>query len=690
MADGSKKKTVLMFNDKGEEYDVPEENVQAFIEAGGKLASTTQPPSVQKPSYQQKPQDYTTPLESRQDLLDLPGAMLGKMKELGAEYIQAPIKAAVGDPFQTVSNFFTSAGARVASLPGRMATVVGKDPSKITAPYMPTAELTAATLFGPVAYPFTVQKRETKALMEGKMPPPPSGDVYLQKDVSLKDAGKAPEGPGSTAGQMFMDGLELFLAKGAIGKALTGAGGAAYGLGTSAKAPAIIKQAMPYLRQAYQKGATSVEGNRFLSWMANLVADGALNTAQEFSNSGDTEKAIDAAKYGLLADTGLRSLGGILTRTSRYMAAKALPLVEKLGDKMRDVVSYHEELVNEMLKKNIRFTRSGAEKLSASANSATQAMKKASSDADEVLNDFAQYGVLPAGAQNDFINVDDIFQRSINKMIAKYTGDTRREQIGPAIAAIKKQMQNVPILDKDGNQLTDAAGNLLYEDLSSLRYSFNNAEKLKTLFNDQLRTYINAPGAGAFENVVKEVKQDLLEATRTAIQEGFDRVRKLKEANLSALPAGSRARELNPWDINIPGEKPNLTYQEAGQVAKKTVDLATLAWDAIGQMTTQADRSFVNQGAAAIAASQAYAGSFMTPSQFATFWRVSQSPKWSPSIARGAAKVSTLAGKRTPMTLKRGAASSLARQQEEKQTEVPPISPSAQRLLEDFSKPLNQ
>lgn len=616
----------------------------------------------------------------RQSGLDLPGAIIDRAKQLGQEYIQGPIEAVVGSPYQAASNFVTAAGAKALGFPGRVATLAGFDPSKIKVPYAPSAETVGSAMFPGLGFALTQYEPIVRSLAKREMPP---AKLFFQKDVSLKDASKPPKGPGSMAGELFTDAAELWLTRGATGAAAGVLGKGAMSLGTASKSPAIIQQAMPYLKQAYETGATTVKGNRFLNYLANTVADSTLGAIQEFSNAGDADKAIDAAAWGFGTDLLLRGIGGTLTGASKLFAATSLPLIEKLGEKGKQIYDYHQELIDELLKKNIRFTYKGAVKLSDEANAATAAMRNASSTADDVVDDMGAHipNVLPPGSKDYFVDVDSEFGRAINKMRVKYSGDPKREEIDKVVDKILQELKNIPVLDNQGNKVIGPSGQPVTEDLSNLFYSFKDAERLKTIFNDQLRTYINTPGTGNFENVSKEVKEDLLESVRSAIRKAFDNLKSIKEQNINNLPAGSKSREMSPWDISIPGEKKNLNYAEAGQIARKSVDLATVAWDAVNAMTPQSKRSFFNQDSGMIAASQAFAGSFGTPSQLATTVRVLQAPKWAPSLARGLAKVSTPIGSRTPMAPKRAIASSLARQSEEEQTEPPPVTPEMERLI---------
>ncbi len=602
MADQGKKKTVLMVSEYGDKYDVPEANVQDFIEAGGRLAETEPPPTTG----------------------GLAGAVPAISKKVKSVEPSSWTKTAK-DVISPFTDLLSGAVSSVAQAPvGVMRLATGIDPSKVQIPVelakagRGAAALTLGPAFGlGEAIAQAVKPKEDKT------------------ETTLAEAVKAPESAAGKTGEFITD------------------------IGTFA---------VPYSGVTkLPKVASFIEKAPKLARAADFLTSGAISSMQEYTKTGDWDNALDSAGLGMIYDAVFRSAGGLLKKASpiitRLASEKALPMKTKLGQNPEDVLNYHETLAKRVVDTASKFSRKGVKEIEDRFTSLVDGMKNASRESDNLVNELRSKGLINAGQA---------------KMV------DFRTPLRQAISDAYFKVKGTDVKDK----LFDAYQKLI-NDLPSGKMTFDQAELEKERLNYTLATLYDSAKSDADIELAKLVKLKANDAIRRAHRAGLGNLESTVNSLVSsgAIPGNSPLASSQPWKVKVKGMKSPIDYKEAQRLSMQDADIMGAGWGALLKFTRQSDYSYYNPMSSSIALNQFIHGSMITPSQVATLYGAISAPTQLTRISSGLSQFMRkppVTGR--PPVLGRTAARITGGKDDENK---PPITTSAQELIEDFSTPLN-
>jgi len=568
MADKGKKVSIKLPD--GTIGDIPEENVQEALKRGAQLADTALPPA--------------------RGLAGVPSAIARKAEDFEIGPYIEKVKSAIAP----VAEFLSGAVSSAMQQPVGLARLAGVEPSTVKIPEPVSRAARGAMAFG-LGPAFGLAETTTQVLKPPKQPG--LSDLITGKDTTqttVSEMVKAPESGSGRAGEFAMD---------------------------------VASFAVPYTAATKLPAVASfISKSPKMARFADLMASNTLSSMQEYAKTGDWDKALDSAGFGMLADIGLRSLGKTAKQVAPpiadLLARWSLPLKAKLGQKAKAVKEYHKELAARMIKTASEFTDKGLEAIENRFSSVVGAMKNASKEADDLLNELDTMGLVPQ-AQTKIVDFASEMSAAFNKLYTETKGL------------------------KEKKALKDAFDSLM-GDMPTGKMSFAEAETEKERLNRTLSSLYDKGVMPVDLNIDKKIKLLLNDSIRSAQNKAFDELKGIKNQlyKSNQIPVGSPADLMNPWDITVPGEEGVKTYKEVQSLAMKDADILGAGWGANLKMTPQADYSYYNPMASSIALSQFANASLFTPSQVATGFRVVQSPTASTWIASRLAKAS----KKPPVT----------------------------------------
>lgn len=614
---------------------------------------------------------------------------------------------------EAITGLVKGTGSSIMSVPSSVMRIAGFDPSKVEVPSsysfggqvsgVPVGGAPAPILNTPLQKKPEAQKQEP--LTFGK----------LERELEPKT------GPEQT-GRFLMD---LY----GFGKAKSGA--TAIGTVAKAKMPATVASILetPAVKTALDKAANF-----------------GLYMLQEYGQTGDKEKAAEAAVTGSLIDLGLSSLGAgakslykkygkdKVEQIAEWAAKRSLPIIEQAKGGAKDFLDYHRDLAKRLLKTGSQFSEDGVKSIQDRFTKTVEAMKGASDKSDELLKELNRLQIIPEDAlrQVDYgsevtkalsglknrqidqgvINRIEAVESRINALLPKKPKlDASGNPI--PIKAVGASGKPIPILDPStGKQAVDASGNPLFEqaigkdgkpafelsdELENL--TFKEAEELKEKINGTLKSFYDTAILSPEDNVDKRIKLEYGDALRRAQKAAFEKLENLKNTVYKFIPANSPAKEMKPWEISVPGESGRLRYEQVAQLAKQDADLAKIGWEARIALEPQAAKTSFNEMAAAIGLAQFTHGSLFTPSQVATTWKVWQRPDRMSKLAHMAKRSVDDLRQAIPASVRPvtqippylfGQAAILQGREPSPDQGNTGITPSMGAMLEDFSTPLSK
>jgi len=481
-----------------------------------------------------------------------------------------------------VGEFMTGVVSSVAQQPVGIARLAGIEPSSVTVP-TELAEAGRSAVAAGLGPAFSLAETVSQLVKPDRKP-----------STTLAEAVKAPETFAGKAGELTAD---------IAGFAIP------YTAATKLPAVASLTQKAPKIARA-----------------ADLLASNILSSSQEYAKTGDWDKAVDSAGLGLMVDLGLRGAGGavkgVAPAVSDLLARWSLPLKARFGQKAKNAKQYHKELADRMIKTSSKFTDKGLDEVEKRFSTVVGAMKNASKEADELMDGLRGMGLVSP----DETKIVDFKSEMVN-------------QFNDLVTATKGL--------KEKNSLKEAFDSLM-GDMPTGKLSFAEAELEKERLNRTLSSLYDKGVMPVDLGIDKKIKVMLNDSIRKAQNKAFDELKNTKEAlsGTGKIPIGSPADLLTPWNIEVPGEEVTKTYKEVQKLAMMDADILGAGWGANLKMTPQADYSYYNPMASAIALSQLTHASLFTPSQVATGFRMGQSPVSSSRMASGLYRFS----KKPPVT----------------------------------------
>ncbi len=553
------------------------------------------------------------------------------------------------------------------SIPGQVMSLAGIDPSKVKVPYAEWSDL----------IPGAVEKKE--------------GDVKTFRNI-----GEAPPSTAGKIGGMAGTALQFGLTRGKLGVPQL-----------EAKTFALANKILPQ----------NPKLANFLAGSATSVADGVLTAAQAFSKTMDPDEALSTAGWSTLIDMGLRGVPsavkslidknadvfgpGPLDKLVRYTtwdywAKSALPRIEKIG---KDPLEYQQTLVKKMGERKYDFTKQGKERLDREFGVASDQMKKASKESDEVLSELYNMGAIPPEAlrpvdyktevRNAIYGIQEdgrpLFKKVIGpKGIEIYEpipgGFSGKQIDADAIDRVRKAAEKIDEampkefkLDAEGNAIPkyrigkdgkpveigkDASGNPIYEqELDAFGYpkyeytdeiraiDFDQAEFYKQRINMVIQDLYDSGFLNPADKIDKQVKLLYANAIRKAQKKAFDLVASTKKAYESKIPASSPIKNINPGDVKLPWLDRPLRYSDAGQEAMELADLYTVSKMAQEEFQPHLGAKSAGEMQKMIGISQFIHGSILTPSQLASAYSEASTAVGSSLTAKRLKAISNMAGK---------------------------------------------
>lgn len=556
-------------------------------------------------------------------LASMPGAVSEELSGRGRSAAQA-VSEFVTPIAKRVSGLISGAGYGALSVPTSIMRIAGIDPSKVTLPMSFGGQVSGVPIGGAMApvlgTPLTVKpEKKPEELTIGQ----------IEKELEPKE----PEGK---IGQFAMD-MYTF------GKARKGV--SALGVAAKGKMPTQVVSAIggPKVQAALDK-----------------ASDFGLSLLQEYGKHGDVKEASSAATTGALLDLGLSGVGKtisslykkygqpVIERWASEAVNKAIPIIKGAKRTEQQDIEYKRELAKRLLLTGGDFTEAGAKALENRFSKTVEAMKNASTKADDMLEELHKMNLIP---ESDLRQVDYVSE------IKKRLDDFKRKQVTPdkieRIEFVENQINALRPkkfkLDSSGNKIpvqtpkidpatkklvlgpdgkpvfenaVDAKGNPLYEVTDELeKMTFKEAEDFKERLNSTLKGFYEDGVLSTEDKIDKQVKMAYADATRAAQKNAFDSIEKIKSKLDAKIPVDSPVKKMSPWMVNVPGEAKPVSYQDASLIAMKDADLSKTAWEARTLLEPQAGKSQINEPAAMIALGQFIHGSLFTPSQLATAWQ---------------------------------------------------------------------
>lgn len=464
-----------------------------------------------------------------------------------------------------VAEFLSGAVSSAMQQPVGMTRLVGVEPSSIKVPEPVSRAARGAMAFG-LGPAFGLAETTAQALKPPKQPG--LGETTVSEMV------KAPESGAGRVGEFAMD---------------------------------VASFAVPYTAATKLPAVASFIGKApRLAVAADLLASNALSSMQEYAKTGNWDKALDSAGFGMLTDIGLRGLGKTVKKSAPAVAnilnKWALPLHTKLDQTGKAIEKYHQELADRMFETASSFTRKGLDEIENRFTTIVSGMKKASRDADELLSDFFKMKLI--GPQ-DLKIVD--FKTPFNHDITDLLADTKGEEAKKTL--ISKY-------------------NDLIKDMPSGKMTFEQAELEKERLNKTLASLYDSAKSLPDIEMAKQLRVKLNDAIRRAQRKSFSDLKYAFEDLKSKghIPDGSPADVNRAWEINIPESKTPIDYAQAQKLSMKDADILGAGWGARLRMVPQSQYSYYNPMSSAIALNQFMNASLFTPSQVATLFRWFQEP----------------------------------------------------------------
>ena len=530
-----------------------------------------------------------------------------------------------------VAEFLSGAVSSAMQQPVGVARLAGVEPStvKIPEPVSRAARVAMAFGLGPA---FGLAETTAQALK-----PPKSSETTVSEMV------KAPESGAGRVGEFAMD---------------------------------VASFAAPYTAATKLPAVASFIGKApRLAVAADLLASNVLSSMQEYAKTGNWDKALDSAGFGMLTDIGLRGLGKTVKKSAPAVAnilnKWALPLHTKLDQTGKAIEKYHQDLADRMFETASSFTRKGLDEIENRFTTIVSGMKKASRDADELLSDFFKMKLI--GPQ-DLKIVD--FKTPFNHDITDLLADTKGEEAKKTL--ISKY-------------------NDLIKDMPSGKMTFEQAELEKERLNKTLASLYDSAKSLPDIEMAKQLRVKLNDAIRRAQRKSFSDLKYAFEDLKSKghIPDGSPADVNRAWEINIPESKTPIDYAQAQKLSMKDADILGAGWGARLRMVPQSQYSYYNPMSSAIALNQFMNASLFTPSQVATLFRWFQEPittTKTSSALRRAFTAPSVTGK--PPSVGRAVTRGVGASSEEPTTEPLPPSLSPQSELpkgtDYWGKPLSR
>ena len=653
-------KMVFMVAPTGEEYKVPAEKVEeAKTKYGWTESVTSTPPSVTPPPTQGV-SDVSIPEA-------VAGSFSNKLKWLG-DFARSNV---VIPATETTAEFMGGVGSSLLSLPIGAMRVVGVDPAKVPLP--------TSYSYGGRAYGVPI------AGVPSPVAPTQSPEQYMTK---LREMGRAAretreagtdatkeqllDQPGMTFGslQEVARPTSLFGKTGEFFTDLYLANRMARLIGgglPGVSMPKALGRGLGYeVSSGFYKGLKPVQA------AVDQAADLGASLFQEIGKTSNTRDAADAATFGSLVNLGLSGLGktiaglynkfgsGYVKQLAKEAADRAMPFVDKFSNQDWADVEYKRELVKRLLETGDDFSETGARKITKRFSDTVDAMKNASTNADDMLQELNKLNLI-SEEQLKQVNFASEVEKGLNELRSGQVDARTLDRIDRVQESVNKLLPKKFQLDANGNKIPvkttlvgtdgkavldskgkpimvdakDASGNPIFEMSDELdNMTFKEAENAKERLNGVLRQFYENGTLNTEDEIEKQVKLVYANAVRRAQKSAFDSIERLKNNLSPKIPAASKAADMTPWKLDIPMQGKPVSYEEAAQLAKKDADLSMVGIEAVKAVEPQPGKTWFNEMAAAIGLAQFIHGSLFTPSQLATAWQMGKHQQ-SQSVSAG-------------------------------------------------------